>query len=54
MLRTDRGGIGQNERGSTELSVCSRGETTFSLYKQHGKFSVKVDKIMAVHWVEGD
>jgi len=37
MLRNDRGGAGENERESTELSVCSRGETAISLYQQNGK-----------------
>jgi len=37
VLRYDRGGAGENERESTELSVCSRGETAVSLYQQNGK-----------------
>jgi hypothetical protein len=32
LLRSDRRGTGQIERQSAELSVCSRRETTFSLY----------------------
>ena len=37
MLRYDRGGAGENERESTELSVCSRGKTAVSLYQENGK-----------------
>jgi hypothetical protein len=42
MLRSHRGGAGQNECKSTELSVCSRGETAISLYQQHGEFKLFV------------
>ena len=37
MLRYDRGGAGENERESTELSVCSRGKKAVSLYQQNGE-----------------
>jgi hypothetical protein len=37
MLRYYRGGAGENERESTELPVCGRGEAAVSLYQQNGK-----------------